>query len=416
MDKFIDYYKILQVHHEAAQDVIDAAYRCLSKMYHPDLNNSRLASEQMKMINISYEIIGNPKRRKDYHKEWTRRVNGKTVDLQTPEPNNDNLEIEAAERVLGEFFRGLINEEWESTYNRLTEIDRKNITLEDYVEWKSAVSQLYKLGNYKIDYFSKYENCEYAGINYPKILHFSVTLTEMQLATGQVNQEQAQKYIASDKDGWRVCLGYTDLKPAIMKFKYLAQALPKVDKDEIIAKAITSIDPLTGMLSSSGFADQVRKEMLRSERYGNPLSLCIIVIKPSDDDENRFSQNNMDLCISRVSEILCGNIRKTDIIGRLNESTVAILFTETKLGEANPIIKRLLDLSEPDASLNYSIYWSSTGLKGNDNLENVISQSLKKVKLKDKKKPDKTAASNAKLGKYRLSDILEFNKKGRNHF
>jgi hypothetical protein len=47
--------------------------------------------------------------------------------------------------------------------------------------------------------------------------------------------------MAYDGKSWRVCLGYTDLKPTIMKFKYLAQALPKLDKDTVFMKAITKM-------------------------------------------------------------------------------------------------------------------------------------------------------------------------------
>jgi DnaJ-class molecular chaperone len=53
-----DYYNVLQVHHDAEKDVIDAAYKCLSKMYHPDLNRTPAAAERMKEINIAYQVVG----------------------------------------------------------------------------------------------------------------------------------------------------------------------------------------------------------------------------------------------------------------------------------------------------------------------------------------------------------------------
>lgn len=70
MNKHVDFYKTLQVHHDAGQDIIDAAYRCLSKMYHPDVNKSPLAVERMKDINIAYGVIGDGRRRREYHIEW----------------------------------------------------------------------------------------------------------------------------------------------------------------------------------------------------------------------------------------------------------------------------------------------------------------------------------------------------------
>ena len=58
-------YDILQVHNDAEKEVIDAAYRSLSRKYHPDINKSSNASEKMKEINWAYEILGNePNRNK----------------------------------------------------------------------------------------------------------------------------------------------------------------------------------------------------------------------------------------------------------------------------------------------------------------------------------------------------------------
>ena len=95
MNRFIDYYKVLQVHHDAAQDVIDAAYRCLSKLYHPDLNKSLHAGDRMTTINIAYGIIGNSQKRREYHPEWIRNNVGKAAVLRAAsESSTSNLRKE----------------------------------------------------------------------------------------------------------------------------------------------------------------------------------------------------------------------------------------------------------------------------------------------------------------------------------
>jgi len=63
-----DYYKILQVHRRAEQEVIDAAYRKLAQKYHPDVSKEPNAAERMKEINAAYEIVGDPNRRMEYDK------------------------------------------------------------------------------------------------------------------------------------------------------------------------------------------------------------------------------------------------------------------------------------------------------------------------------------------------------------
>lgn len=423
MNKNIDYYKILQVHHDAGQDIIDAAYRCLSKIYHPDLNKNPMAAERMKSINIAYGIIGNDRKRKEYHIEWLKNNNiSKPQETVIPrnKENNEEEKIKLAKAVLDEFFNDTVNENWDKAYQKLTSTDKTNIPVEDFLEWKKTVAKVYKLGNYKSTYFRKYHNCDYAGVVYSEIFHFSVSLTEMQVVTGKTSEEMTQKYVVYDQDGWKICLGYTDLKPTITKFRYLAEALPKVDKDEIFRKAITKIDPLTGMLSHNGFVEQAEREMLRSQRYGNPLSLAVITIEPIENDNCSFEDNQLDACISYVSNILCENIRKTDIIGRNNDSSFVILFTETKLDEAKEALSKLLDLSEADAYLEYKIFSECTDLnKGN--IEKIIKVTLEKAALNEKSKLSSNQRGqsehlNAKLGKYKASDILGFNRKGKNHF
>ena len=429
MNKPIDYYKILQVHHDAGQDIIDAAYRCLSKMYHPDVNKSPLAIDRMKEINIAYSVIGDSRKRNAYHIEWIRHNAGRSFTAASfnrerprpPEPDpvqEAKKEEEEATRVLDDFFCETVNERWEKAYERLTNVDKDNIPVEDFLEWKRAVAQVYKLGNYQITYFRKYINCDYAGFIYKTIFQFSVGLTEMQISTGQISEENTQKYVAFDGSSWRVCLGYTDLKPTIRKFKYLAQAIPKLDKDEVFLKAITKIDLLTGLYSLSGFVEQAEREMLRSQRYGNPLSLAVVTIEPVLLHEDCAEDNQQDACISYVAEILCANIRRTDLIGRCNPSSFSILFTETKPDEAENTLDKLLRLCDTSDYLNYKIYAVCAGVyKGR--MEQIITETLEKVTVREERENSwgqTLEHMQTKLGKYKLSDILSFNKKGKNHF
>lgn len=433
-----DFYKTLQVHHDAGQDIIDAAYRCLSKMYHPDINKNPLSVERMKDINVAYGVIGDARKRREYHTEWLKSSFGKsTVSMgsyrdrqrdMSRDPgantvkaaeNRQALDIEAARKTLDDFFCETLNERWENAYEKLTLVDTSNIPLEDFLEWKKAVSQVYKLGNYKITYFRKYTNCDYAGVVYPMVFQFSVGLTEMQIVTGQISEECTQKYVALDASGWKVCLGYTDLKPTITKFKYLAQALPKMDKDAIFMKAVSKIDPLTGVLSREGFIEQAEREMLRSQRYGNPLSLAIIEIKPCAGEEERFGENQQNACISYVSEVISGSIRKTDILGRCAPDAFAILFTETKLEDAGCALNKLLDQAEDMDYLSYRVWSAIQELRRGDIsliLDEALQHTVETVRVEPEEDSTLEEYDNIKLGNYRLSDILGFNKKGRNHF
>jgi len=63
----IDYYRILGVSREASDEDIKKAYRKLVFEHHPDRNPHRTdADERIREINVAYEIVGDPEKRKTY--------------------------------------------------------------------------------------------------------------------------------------------------------------------------------------------------------------------------------------------------------------------------------------------------------------------------------------------------------------
>ena len=69
-----DYYAVLQVSPTAEAAVIEAAYRQLARLYHPDVNRAPGAKERMQAINAAYEILGDPERRAAYDAERMARL------------------------------------------------------------------------------------------------------------------------------------------------------------------------------------------------------------------------------------------------------------------------------------------------------------------------------------------------------
>ena len=68
-----DYYAILLIQKNASQDEIKKQFRILAKKWHPDKKQSNSAEEKMAQINMAYEVLSNPKRRKMYDQHFSKK-------------------------------------------------------------------------------------------------------------------------------------------------------------------------------------------------------------------------------------------------------------------------------------------------------------------------------------------------------
>ena len=68
-----DYYEILQIQKNASQAEIKSQYRHLAKKWHPDREKSSDAERKMTQINMAYEALSNPKRRKIYDQYFAKK-------------------------------------------------------------------------------------------------------------------------------------------------------------------------------------------------------------------------------------------------------------------------------------------------------------------------------------------------------
>lgn len=73
-DPAVDAYRILQVHPEAVQPVIRAAYRALAALYHPDTSREPSAGRKMAQLNAAYALVRGPDERARYDADRRRQA------------------------------------------------------------------------------------------------------------------------------------------------------------------------------------------------------------------------------------------------------------------------------------------------------------------------------------------------------
>jgi curved DNA-binding protein CbpA len=78
-----DYYRVLQVDPAANPLVVQAAYRALAQIFHPDVFGDEA---EMKKINAAWEVLGDPRRRREYDMERAGRHPGVTARAAQPGP------------------------------------------------------------------------------------------------------------------------------------------------------------------------------------------------------------------------------------------------------------------------------------------------------------------------------------------
>lgn len=88
-----NYYELLGVSVDAPNEVIKAAYRALSKKYHPDVcTDISNAGELMQQINVAYDTLSDPQKREQYDRE---------LDLKKADGNADRYQSDISESEKG---------------------------------------------------------------------------------------------------------------------------------------------------------------------------------------------------------------------------------------------------------------------------------------------------------------------------
>jgi diguanylate cyclase (GGDEF)-like protein len=92
---------------------------------------------------------------------------------------------------------------------------------------------------------------------------------------------------------------------------------------------LASVDGLTKLWNRETIEGKLKEEFFRSQRYNSKISLILLDIDKFKNINDTFGHPTGDLVLSKISDILKNNLRKTDFIGRWGGEEFMIVCVET---------------------------------------------------------------------------------------
>jgi curved DNA-binding protein CbpA len=330
-----DFYKTLQVHADAEDDMIQNAYRRLCKKYHPDLNRTPMAADAMVRINRAYEILGNPSKRRRYHDEWMRGRQSAAGQIfsraaGTPE----------AAQVITEYFTFLSQGNLREAYGLISLADRNNFSYDAYAEWQDAVGAIYEIGSFRTELFKKIPSFRLTGKNPAPAEEYTVIIVEKNRATSEISEYSFVKMAVYEKGTWRVYLGYRSLTPLLLQFKSQAETLEEARLLTHWKRYRETTHIALGLPNLAGLLRQMEPEIYRFSRYKRPFSLALIETSLPRCMEDERMQGAVT---AFAANLLREELRVVDTLGVLDDDgrVLAAILAETDKKSGAKALARL---------------------------------------------------------------------------
>lgn len=346
-----DYYRILQVHFLAEPEVIESAYKRLAKKYHPDVNNTMGADARMKKINEAYETLRDIAKKRAYDAQRIRRSEMPHIVPDVKHAPKKDEEIVCpipAKETLRQYFTCIKSGDVVGAYALITEMDKRNITQDDFVKWQSGVARIYILQEYSYKADKLGINVKLGGHIFNQVVEFSVQTVEQNSVMGRLENDTISKKVVLEDKAWRIYVGFDDIQPYITRFEELSGLLAAKSVISDMALHYSYKDSGTGLYNKKGFSEAAQREIWRFNRYGNSFSVMLLEVELGKDIIRPKSQDLLRYTAEWAGKILNDSFRKLDILGRWGETGFIVLLPETKLAGCTKAAKKIKNVFDAE--------------------------------------------------------------------
>jgi diguanylate cyclase (GGDEF)-like protein len=126
----------------------------------------------------------------------------------------------------------------------------------------------------------------------------------------------------------------------------LARAINRIAESMADTHDRATIDRLTGVYNRHALLSELFTEVERAARYDRPLCVAFVDIDHFKVVNDTFGHESGDRVLRGVAQVIAGNLRASDMIGRYGGEEFMLILTETNVEEGSALAEKLRSLVE----------------------------------------------------------------------
>lgn len=106
--------------------------------------------------------------------------------------------------IITGYFQSLIDGDYDKAYSELAATNKKEITLEQFKDWRAVYEKIYNMKSFKITKEKELKDYKYQKNKYDYAIKFTIILKEKDYSNKKEITSEAEKIIVSEDNKWKV--------------------------------------------------------------------------------------------------------------------------------------------------------------------------------------------------------------------